>query len=427
MVSTCWDAKLRDAISCSAAIESAGQCTALRHAVVPLDVTTEECMHVFDSLAHVESAETALQNGTFAGIFAGHGATVEPEVSPAGFAKHKSVDAFVMVREGTLPPPGMHEYWRKVVADFTKLDLVKTVGTRRVPIDDSIARVSDWLNENQPISLAVNGLRDEAMTVGVKLWEQTSLVVNTVGSIDDPEMPPALTCQARPQEGEVFGEFPPRASLQDYTVFPVIIPSSNPSMDAHYTSHYLQEQAQRGSDSVTKTTRALIDAVSDDTVKGYCYTMIEYIRNACRQNPKQGFGKDRSVLWGLQRPPLGKKSILRGSFWDRVAPAFVIFYVTNAREQVELSFGDDDVSLKELCERYNLPHVVESESSFRDRAEKSHIFQAIEIKETMRTFPMVGNYMSIFLPMGHIKSTKPDDAEFLLRASLSSKWLNSLF
>jgi hypothetical protein len=29
--------------------------------------------------------------------------------------------------------------------------------------------------------------------------------------------------------------------------------------------------------------------------------------------------------------------------------------------------------------------------------------------------------------MGHIKSTKPDDAEFLLRASLSSKWLNSLF
>jgi hypothetical protein len=157
--------------------------------------------------------------------------------------------------------------------------------------------------------------------------------------------------------------------------------------------------------------------------------MIDCIRNACRQNPKQGFGKERSALWGLQRPPLGKKSILRGSCWDSVAPAFLVFYVTNARGQVELSLREDDEPMKQLCDRYTLAHVVESQLSFRDRcqAEKSIIFQAIELNETMGTFPMVGNYMSIFLPMGHIKSTKPNDEEFLLRASLSSKWLNSLF
>lgn len=426
MVSTSWDPKLRDAIACSASIESAGQCTALRHTVVPSTVSDDECMHIFDSVVHADSAETALKDGAFACVFQGHTATREPESS--AFEKHKSADAFVTIRDGSLPPDGINEYWRKVVTDFTRLDLVKSVGNRSVPIDESISKVSDWLNKNQPISLAVNGLRQEAISIGLKLWEQTGMVVNTVGSIDDPEMPPALTCQARPQEGEVFGEFPPRSSLLNYTLFPVIIPSSNPSYDAHYSPEYLRGRSCQVNYSFSKSTKDLLSHVSDELTLGFCHEIIDYIRIATRQGPRQGYGKERSSLWGLQRPPIQTKTILRGMNWNFVAPAFVLFYITNAREQVQLSVFDDDDVTKMLCDEYNLPHVVESDEAFRERsADAKDIFQVVKLDQGMVEFPMVGNYVSLFFPMGHIKSTKATDEEFILRAKLSQKWLQSLF
>jgi len=58
-------------------------------------------------------------------------------------------------------------------------------------------------------SLAIN-MDDE---LGQYLFERTGQVVYTVGTEENP----ALTCQARPQEGEIFGEFPVRAELQEYT------------------------------------------------------------------------------------------------------------------------------------------------------------------------------------------------------------------
>jgi hypothetical protein len=35
--------------------------------------------------------------------------------------------------------------------------------------------------------------------------------------------------------------------------------------------------------------------------------------------------------------------------------------------------------------------------------------------------------VSLYFPLGHIKSTRPGDDEFLLRARLSDKWLNTNF
>lgn len=67
-------------------------------------------------------------------------------------------------------------------------------------------QLAQWINTNQPISLAINGPRHEAINVGIALWECTSLVVNTIGSTDHNDtMPPAMTRQARPQDGECFG------------------------------------------------------------------------------------------------------------------------------------------------------------------------------------------------------------------------------
>lgn len=84
---------------------------------------------------------------------------------------------------------------------------------------------------NQPISLAVNS----DMELGKYLFEKTGQVVYTVGTEENP----ALTCQARPQEGEIFGEFPVRSKLEEYTKFPVVVPTPTAAYNSNYEPLYL--------------------------------------------------------------------------------------------------------------------------------------------------------------------------------------------
>jgi hypothetical protein len=427
------------AIACSASIESAGQCTALRHCVLPTKVSDADCLRIFDTVAHVDSAESALSDAVFAGIFAHHPATSEP--SHTDYQKHESVDAFVKIRHGELPESGIHEFWRKVVVDFSKIDLATVnsdTGKRQID-EGQLNRLAAWLNENQPISLAVNGPRQEAISLGLKLWEQTALVVNTIGSSDDMEaMPPALTCQARPQEAEVFGEFPPRSSMHQYTMFPVVVPSSNPSYDAVYTTDYLRSRGTALSEYMGKSTRALLDEVKEETIRGYCVLLIEHLQNVTRLNPKPGFGTSRTALWGITRPPLGKKTVLRchggtaaATTWDAVAPIYVLFHVTNARNQVELSVDPQNTALVTLCDQHQLAHVVvESESDLTERLARGDggdVFHLVRVSQPPAAWPMVGNFVSLYLPLCHIKSTMAHDEEFVLKARISEKWLNTLF
>lgn len=432
LVCTDWDQKnanhvaIQEAIACSASIESAGQCTALRHCVIPNSVEDDDCLHVFDNIKELTGAEKAMEESVFAGIFPKHPATPEPPVAAGddAYRKHGQVDAFLKIRQNELPEPGINEYWRKVVVDWSKMDVKDEVQFRKL---------TAWLNENQPISLAINGPRDEAVAIGLKLWERTGMVVNTIGSSDDPEMPPALTCQARPQEAECFGEFPPRSSMNDYTIFPVIVPSSNPSYDAHYSDEYLRSRGASLSDYFIKSTRTLLEEIHCDIVRGYCVLLIEYLQNVAKQNPKQGFGKSRTAVWGIQRPPLGMKTLIRcgaETTWDSVAPIYILFHATNARNQVELSIDSQNAALAALAEKGNLPNSVESKEELTTRvAGRDDIFHHVDLSGTQEpfSFPMVGNFTSLYLPFGHIKSTKSGDNEFATKVRLSEKWLNSLF
>jgi hypothetical protein len=448
LVCTNWDSAtnmlpVAKAIADSASIENAGQCTALRHCVVPTSASDVECQDIVKNhVSRIHSAETALANRIYAGILPHESPSEEPgnDYTRVGVnGLQPEVYAYVKVRPaGELPESNLPEFWRSVSVDFSKMNLLQDKqiiqGKQKVRLADeeSLSRLASWLTVNQPISLAVNGPREEAINVGIKLWEQTALVVNTIGSTNQEDMPPAMTCQARPQDAECFGEFPPRNDMHMYTTFPVIIPSSNPSYDAVYKEGYLRLRGHVLDESITKSTKALLLAISEDAVRGFCVLLIEYLQNVCRRNPKTGFSTSRTVLFGIQRPPLGMKTVLRCSndaSWDDVAPTYLLFHVTNARDQVELSLSSDKSKLIKVCKDHNLPLTVESDEEFTANIKsRLNVFQRVTITGLRHPrFPMVGNFVSLYFPFGHIKSTMAKDDLFEMKSRISKKWLNTLF
>eukprot|EP01083_Nonionella_stella_P296368 1006829_1 len=78
LISTDWTEGVRDAIRTSASIECAGQCTALRHAVVPDTVGPADVRAVFDDVTHATSPVDALKRSAFDAVFDGHAGTSPP-------------------------------------------------------------------------------------------------------------------------------------------------------------------------------------------------------------------------------------------------------------------------------------------------------------------------------------------------------------
>lgn len=426
-----WTKEVQNAIRTSASIECAGQCTALRQAVVPDTVTEKDVEALFDDITHVDSPVKSLKNNAFDGVFSGHHGTSQP--SATEYKKHKVNDAYFKVsHEFPSPPSGeVNEYWRKVVVDVTNV-LPSKKGAR---IDKEIKALSRWLIQHQPISLAVNAKRSHVLDVGRNLFENTSLVVNTLGSTDKDDCPPAMTCQARPQEAECFGEFPPRKTMREFTEFPVIIPSSTPSYDTCYQSSYLETLSVDDLEQCPKFVSDWLSDISDKAMFGYCIELLRYLHDATRENPKRGFGTGRTALWGLQRPPLleNYRTLLHCSpdtSFDDLSPAFLLFYATNARSQVELSVNSLNTGLLEKLAKHDLDNhifkvTVESEETLDHRLETEgdSYYNVVKLDDSKRDFVLPGQFVSLFFGLGHIKSTMKNDEEFVKYISESDKWL----
>jgi hypothetical protein len=401
LVTTDWsNPAVRDAIRMSATIESSGQCTALRHVVAPIGTTEQDIAELLSSTNNIASAGEALRQGAFDGIFADHTGSQPGPSSDKGYKRHIEADASYRVLEDHLPPNGIEEYWRRVVVDVSTIDIEKK-------FDELV----DWLNTNQPISLGINGgTREESLELGFRLWERTGLVVNTIGSPNKP----ALTCQARPQEGEVFGEFPPRRLLKRYTKYPVVVPSSTPAYDASYSNEYLEEQGQMRAGGKVGS---FLEDLSDNKIKGYCIVLYQYLLDATMENPKLGLGTSRTCVYGLQRTPLGTVTYLNcNSSVDELAPYLFLFFATNAECQVVVA--SENVGIKDFCERHGVTTVsVVDESSLKPGD------NYLDITTPFARFPMVGNFITTLFPVGHIKSTTPDDEEFVTRVCNLEKWL----
>ncbi|KAL3817378.1 hypothetical protein ACHAXA_005013 [Cyclostephanos tholiformis] len=462
LLTTRWTRPVIDAIRTSASIECAGQCTALRHLVVPEHVHLGDVEAMFDDVEHLSDPVDALKDGAFDRIFDGHGGTSPPpSAGPCGrdddgrggggggggeayYAKHELKDAYFRVGPAYPSPKNdeVNEYWRKVVVDVTNI----------LPDDDSSSAVdgssrlgreveslSRWLIRHQPISLAVNAERSRVLELGRALFEKTSLVVTTIGSTDAIDAPPAMTCQARPQDAECFGEFPPRKRMGEYTKFPVIIPSSTPSYDSCYREDYLESRTPNvldGTSCPAHVKRWLSD-VTDSATRGFCVELVGYLCDATEVNPKRGFGTGRTALWGLQRPPIldGLRTLVRcgpSVSFDDLSPIFLPFYSTNARSQAELSVDGSNVGLLDKLMNHDLDNhtfgvVVESEEILQHRLNEGgdDFYNVVRVPSDCsdKTFPLPGQFVSLYLPLGHIKSTRQNDEEFVTYFGRSEKWL----
>eukprot|EP00581_Thalassiosira_minuscula_P008497 CAMPEP_0183706686 /NCGR_PEP_ID=MMETSP0737-20130205/3445_1 /TAXON_ID=385413 /ORGANISM="Thalassiosira miniscula, Strain CCMP1093" /LENGTH=808 /DNA_ID=CAMNT_0025934161 /DNA_START=81 /DNA_END=2507 /DNA_ORIENTATION=- len=435
-----WTKGVQDAIRMSASIECAGQCTALRHAVVPESVQLKDIEAMFDDMTHVSSPVDALKKSAFDGVFDSHGGTTSPQSSrDAVYTKHATKDAYFKVGPAFPTPESgeMDEYWRKVVVDVTNAVPDSLANTQKLNLQ--VDNLSKWLIHHQPISLAVNAKRSQVFDLGRNLFEKTSLVVTTIGSTDKDDAPPAMTCQARPQDAECFGEFPPRKTMGMYTKYPVIIPSSTPSYDTSYQPEYLKSLAEDvDGESHPEFVKEWLKDISDPAVRGYCLELVRYLSDATKVNPKRGFGDARTALWGLQRPPLleGYRTLLRcgpNVTFDDLSPIFILFYATNARSQVELSVDESNEELLDKLVKHDLDNhvfkvVVEGEEVLGNRLKEEGEDEFYNIVRAPSDangdkFPMPGQFVSLYLPMGHIKSTMKNDEEFVKYLSQSDKWL----
>eukprot|EP00957_Ditylum_brightwellii_P202908 15332342-Ditylum_brightwellii.AAC.1 len=76
----------------SASIESSGQCTALRHCVVPSSVTSTDVEDLFSSVESIDKAEDALRDYKFDCIFENHAGSVTPAGQDDTYTKHGTKD-----------------------------------------------------------------------------------------------------------------------------------------------------------------------------------------------------------------------------------------------------------------------------------------------------------------------------------------------
>ena len=228
MVTTSFSEPVATAARISNLIENKGQCTALRHLVVGQKLDVASIDAAYKSASVVQEGKDALAVGDCASILAVQPEGTSSEVDLTSYTPLPS-QPLVQVRVSNQLPAEIDEKWRRCFLDVTTMDGAEL----RNPA--FLKGLAAWLNTEQPISLAVNAPRGDWELAGV-LFESTGLVVYTVGDVDEK---PALTAQARPQDGECFGEFAPRWMMDKVTSAPMVIPSPVAAYNAVYPEEFL--------------------------------------------------------------------------------------------------------------------------------------------------------------------------------------------
>jgi len=343
---------------------------------------------------------------------------------------------------GALPAAQLDEHWRHATVDFSAPE-----SAERLRSPDWVRDISKWLIAAQPISVAVND--DAGFTLAREIFERTAVVVFTAGTLDAP----ALTCQARPQDGEVFGEVPPRRSLRAHTRCPVLVPSPTPGYNAGFADAHLEARgrawAAEGPPAGTPPAAAALLTVldpSDLLTRGFCAELLDYLTDACADNPRRGAGAGRTTLFGLQRTPLADgdaraHTVLRlsaGASAALAVPHLLPLVSTNAAAELRVSVDPEAPAARELAAALvssgAVPAAQVSEdtaAAFEARVASEDPFNVVDgaaladLAEARAAvgFPLAGHFASTLLCFGHAKSTRPGDEAFVRAFADSPKWL----
>ena len=246
----------------SSTIENSGQCTAMRHLVTE-SLTEEDLKRIFKDVQATDSSAESLRQGAFDGLFREWAKEFQAKDGYNLVETSSGAQPLAYRISKGLTPNGLEEHWRRVY-----LDVSTAPAGLSVKDPDFLEKLSRWLTTEQPITLAVNG--ETGLPIMQKLFESTAQAIYSVGR----EGKPALTAQARPQDGEIFGEFPPRRDMAKYTCGPVFVPSSTPSYMARYEKTHLAEAAKR-------VTGLGIAALNDLPLemRGYAVLLAEYLKD----------------------------------------------------------------------------------------------------------------------------------------------------
>ena len=156
-----------------------------------------------------------------------------------------------------------------------------------------------------------------------------------------------------------------------------------------------------------------------------------------------------SIVWsttlcGLQRPPLtgrptlvriGSATAARADALDAAAPFVLPFVLTNAKEQLVVSCDPllADGALGALGGALGTGAlVIEDDAAFEARVARDEPWNVVRAGERAwralappEAFPLVGHFVTLLFPFGHVKSTKSDDREFIAAFAASPKWLRA--
>jgi hypothetical protein len=227
------------------------------------------------------------------------------------------------------------------------------------------------------------------------------------------------------------------------------VPSPTAAYNSHYTPGFLTGKADAladGSaaltDEMVQFVAPLLDQVESPAVRGFCVLLLEYLTDAAGVNRGDGSktgGPNRTILYGLQRPPLnGHATVLRceaTTTLDELAPTLLPFFVTNASCSVRVSCDPANTAmLSQLAKVGGTLNVVQQTSgefeatTGPDGEELYNVVPASALADNNNTssleqFPMVGQFVSLYFPMGHVKSTQLNDEAFVDFFSTSNKWL----
>jgi hypothetical protein len=181
--------------------------------------------------------------------------------------------------------------------------------------------------------------------------------------------------------------------------------------------------------------------VQSAAVRGFCILLGEYLSDACMVNRGDGSttgGPDRTILYGLQRPPInGQDTVLRCSAdtsFDELAPTLMPFYATNALDSLRVSCDPANTALLEILAKIDgLGEKISTETAegFASIDQAREFYNVVGPEaladnnntQCLEQFPLVGQFVSLYFPMGHIKSTRQQDQAFVDFFSCSEKWL----